>query len=233
MTSHRVHERWAERSGEYSPEYYAYYGPDERSELVRGALDRFVEPDAPVLELGCSAGRHLAHLHDAGYDDLHGVDVNGESFEVMADAYPDLTRDGSFYTESIENLVADSDDDAFAAVYSVQTLQHIPPENEWVFDEVARIASDLLVTVEVESERGERGAEDGDGGREGEAGGVVDDHTGDVPDATGTRGVNYVTEEIPLYYRNWESVFTERGFVQVDAESVDADTFRALRPATR
>lgn len=222
MTSNRVHERWAERSGEYSPEYYAYYGPDERSELVRGALDRFVAPDAPVLELGCSAGRHLAHLHDNGYGDLHGLDVNPDSFDVMRDAYPDLAESGEFYVEAIEDALGGFEDDAFAAVYSVQTLQHVPPENEWVFDELARVTEKLLVTVEVESaasdSESETRPEDGD----------VAERDGDDP-----LEVNYVTEDIPLYYRNWSDVFTERGLVQVDTEPVDTDTFRAFRPATQ
>ncbi|MFB6178072.1 MAG: class I SAM-dependent methyltransferase, partial [Halobaculum sp.] len=35
MNSDEVRRRWADRSGEFSPEYYAYYGPNATSETIR------------------------------------------------------------------------------------------------------------------------------------------------------------------------------------------------------
>ncbi|WP_336363680.1 class I SAM-dependent methyltransferase [Halalkalicoccus salilacus] len=198
-----VLEDWAERSGEYSPEYYAYYGPDETSELIRERLDSVVGSDAAVLELGCSSGRHLAHLHEHGYEDLHGIEINDEAFDVMTESYPDLAAAGTFHVDAIENVVREFDDDRFDAVFSVETLQHLHPDNEWVFAELARITSGLLVTVE--NEGGDDRSEDG-------------------------TAVNYVNEEFPLYYRNWNRVFTGIGLIEIDAVSLDRDTFRAFRP---
>ena len=208
MNPNDVRQGWAERSGEYSPDYYAYYGPDETSESIRGLLDSRVGAEAAVLELGCSSGRHLAHLHDHGYDDLHGVEINDDAFEVMAEEYPDLAEAGTFYADAIEKTVPEFADDRFDAVFSVETLQHIHPENEWVFDELARVTDDLLVTAEIEDD-------EGDGGQ-----GESDD-----PD------VNYVDDDVPLYYRNWRRVFTGRGFVEVASESLRRDILRAFRPA--
>jgi SAM-dependent methyltransferase len=190
---------WAERSGEYSPEYYAYYGPNETSDLLRDRLDAVVDTDATVLELGCSSGRHLAHLHEGGYEELHGVEINAEAFEVMADSYPDLAATGSFHHGAIEEVVETFDDDAFDVVYSVETLQHVHPDNEWVFEELARITADLLVTVENEGEDGDEVA------------------------------VNYVNDEFPLYYRDWNRVFTALGFEEIEVVPLDRDTFRAFR----
>ena len=204
MDSNEVRRQWAERSGEYSPEYYAYYGPDERSESVLDLLDRFVHRDARILELGCSSGRHLSHLRDHGFEDLAGIEVNGDAFDVMEDAYPDLAADGTFYVDAIEDVVRDFDDGAFDAVYSVETLQHIHPDAEWVFEELARITDDLVVTVENE--------------------GGDDSESGDPE-------VNYVREDVPLYYRDWNRVFTDLGLVEVAAESRKRDTVRAFRRA--
>lgn len=213
MDSDDVRERWAERSGEFSPDYYAYYGPDEASEAVRGLLDAAVEPSAAVLELGCSSGRHLEHLREHGYGDLHGIDVNDEAFDVMEDTYPRLADEGTFRADTIENAVTEFADDRFDAVFSVETLQHLHPDHAWVFDEVARVTDDLLVTVENEGGR--------DGSASGEATGSED----------ASKGVNYVNDEFPLYYRNWRRIFTERGFAEVASESLDRDTLRAFRPA--
>jgi SAM-dependent methyltransferase len=195
-----VRREWAERSGEYSPEYYAYRGPDETSESIRAILEEHVAGDAGVLELGCSSGRHLAHLHRHGFEDLTGVEVNEAAREVMTEAYPDLAAAGTFYFDAIEAVVEAFADDQFGAVYSVETLQHLHPDAEWVFAEIARITETLLVTVENEGAH----------------------HQSD-PD------VNYVPGEIPLYYRDWNRVFTDLGFEELDASVGDRDTTRTFR----
>jgi SAM-dependent methyltransferase len=200
VDSNEVRRQWAERSGEFSPAYYAYHGPDGASETVCSLLDRFVERDGPVLELGCSSGRHLAHLHDQGFTDLHGVELNADAFDVMAEHYPDLAAAGSFHATAIEEIVEEFETDAFDAVYSVETLQHVHPDASWVFDELARITGGLLVTVENE----------GDAARDGP-------------------GVNYVNDDVPLYYRDWHRVFSDLGLEQVAVESLDRDTARAFR----
>jgi SAM-dependent methyltransferase len=207
VDSHDVRRQWADRSGEYSPAYYAHYGPDETSESVREILRGRVGRDAAVLELGCSSGRHLSHLHDDGFGDLSGVELNPDAFDVMADQYPDLWAAGTFHADAIEDVVGDFDDDRFDAVYSVQTLQHIHPDAEWVFEEVARITGDTLVTVEIEddAEDAERVERDGD------------------PD------VNYVRDEFPLYYRDWGEIFDGLGFEQVERRRGRRDTLRVFR----
>ena len=223
MDPDAVHEEWDDRSGEFSPTYYAHYGPNETSEAVRERLDAALGPDPSVLELGCSSGRHLAHLHAHGYTDLHGVDINEDAREVMAETYPDLAAAGTFRFDAIETVVTEFDDDRFDAVYSVETLQHIPRDNEWVFDEVARIAGELLLTAEIESGRGGSKPDGGDDADDGTRDGSPDRDADDRP-------VNYVNDDFPLYYRDWEAVFGDRGFEQVDVETVGRDTVRTFRP---
>ncbi|MFC6976030.1 class I SAM-dependent methyltransferase [Halomicroarcula sp. GCM10025709] len=199
MDSHEVRRQWADRSGEYSPTYYAHYGSDATSELVRSLLERHVERDASVLEVGCNAGRHLAELADAGFADLTGIDLNADALDLLAETYPDLAADGTFHAVSIEEFVTDIDDDAFDVVFSVETLQHLHPDSAWVFDDLARITGDLLVTVENES---------------GEAG-----------------TVNYVDDDLPLYYRDWNEVFTDRGLTEIESTAGKRDTVRVFRPS--
>jgi len=211
VDSNEVRREWAERTGEYSPEYYAYYGPNETSEAIRRLLDRFVGREASVLELGGSSGRHLSHLHDHGYENLAGIEVNGDAIDVMEAHYPDLATEGTFYLDAIETVVGDFEDGQFDAVYSVETLQHLHPDVEWVFDELVRITDELLVTVENE------GAADGEGG--------------DGANDSTERGnqVNYVDEGIPLYYRDWNRIFTDLGLDEVEQSSTERDTIRAFR----
>lgn len=203
MNSNEVRRQWAERSGAYSPEYYAHYGPDQRSESIHGILDRFVDRDAAVLELGCSSGRHLAHLHEHGFENLHGIDVNDDAFDVMEENYPDLAATGTFYHDTIEDTVGDFADDQFDVVYSVETLQHLHPDVEWVLEDLTRITADLLITVENEGDGEQSDSDDFD--------------------------VSYVDDDFPLYHRDWNQVFTDLGLLEVDAESGKRDTVRAFR----
>ncbi|GAA0252063.1 class I SAM-dependent methyltransferase [Haladaptatus pallidirubidus] len=207
MEPNEVRETWAERSGEYSPDYYAYYGPNETSETIRARFDARFGSDATILELGCSSGRHLSHLLENGYENLSGIEINDEAFEVMADAYPDLAERGTFYHDAIENVVKGFEDGRFDAVFSVETLQHLHSDDEWVFEELARITDDLLITVE------------------NEGGDATDERDTDSTEL----GVNYVNDEFPLYYRNWNRIFTDLGLAEIDSERGEQDTIRVFR----
>ena len=204
MDPDTVRREWADRTGTFSPEFYAHLGPNATSEFLCETLRETVGGGASVLELGCSSGRHLAHLHENGFADLHGIEVNADAFEVMAEKFPGLYAEGEFYHDTFESVLPDFEDGAFDAVYSVEALQHVHPDAEWVFDDVARITADTLVTAE--NEDGAPGAEPGEGGPD--RGETADEDT----------DVNYVEDEIPLYYRDWDEVFGERGLTEVRVE---------------
>lgn len=216
MNAEQIRSQWAERSGEFSPAYYAYYGPNGASELVHDVLDRYLDRDARVLELGCSSGRHLAYLRDHGFENLSGIELNEDALDVMAATYPELAASGTFYFDAIEDVVGGFDDGRFDAVYSVQTLQHVHPDSAWVFGELVRITDDLLLTVENE---GGGSVANGD-----------DDGKGDRPQSSGPEeGVNYVNGEFPLFYRDWNAVFTGLGLREVETGTDGRDTLRAFR----
>lgn len=199
MDADQVRREWAGRSGEFSPEYYAYRGPDRRSEAVADLLEEYVSHRASVLELGCNAGRHLAHLRDRGFEDLAGVEVNDDALEVLRETYPDLAAAGTFHRGAFRDVLVEFEDDQFEAVFSIETLQHVHPETAWVFEEVARITEEVLVTVETESSSKEDDA-----------------------------NVTYVDDGLPLYHRDWAEVFTAYGLEEVHAERGDRTTIRAF-----
>lgn len=147
-------EQWIDRRGEYSPAYYAHHGTNGTSEWLAELFGERLDSDAAVLEIGCSVGRHLERLRTAGFTDLTGIEVNERAAAVMADTYPRLATSATVHTDAVESVVQSFDDRAFDAVFSVETLQHLPPDSAWVFEEVARI-TDLLVTVENEGDGGD------------------------------------------------------------------------------
>ncbi|WP_436930816.1 class I SAM-dependent methyltransferase [Halosimplex halobium] len=194
---------WADRSEKYSPEYYAEIGPNEVSETIADAFDYYLDDGAAILEVGCGSGRHLAHLRDRGFENLAGIDINADSFDVMADRYPRLAETGDFRTGAVEDLLPEYDDGAFDAVFSVETLQHIHPDDEWVFAELTRITADLLVTAENEGNSPQRGR--------------------------GEAEVSRVDDEFPLFHRDWKAVFTDLGCAQLLSEPTSRDTIRVFR----
>jgi len=194
---------WAQRSEQYGPAYYADIGPNEVSETLADVLGYYADDDARILEVGCSSGRHLAHLREHGYRNLTGVDLNPDAFDVMAEYFPRLADTGSFHTGAIEDVVPEFDDDAFDVVYSVETLQHVHPDEEWVFEELARVTDDLLITAENEGNSPDRGTEHGE--------------------------VSQVNDEFPLFHRDWERVFSELGLAQLLCEPTARDTIRVFR----
>lgn len=198
-----VREDWAERSGRFSPEYYAHIGPNQVSETLADVFNHYVDDGANILEIGCGSGRHLAHLRDQGFQNLTGIDINDESFEVMAEAYPRLVDTGTFHSGAVEDFLPEFDDGEFDVLYSVETLQHIHPDDEWVFEECARVTADFLITAENEGNSPDRGRENLD--------------------------VSYVDDEFPLYHRDWNEVFTGLGLAQLLREPTKRDTIRVFR----
>jgi SAM-dependent methyltransferase len=83
-----VRNTWTNWAGEYSPAYYAHYGLNETSTVIRDILSEHLPRDAAVLELGCGSGRHLEHLTNSGFENLSGVDINAEAFDTMREIYP-------------------------------------------------------------------------------------------------------------------------------------------------
>ncbi|WP_181691222.1 bifunctional 2-polyprenyl-6-hydroxyphenol methylase/3-demethylubiquinol 3-O-methyltransferase UbiG [Natronomonas sp. LN261] len=198
-----VRRDWAERAGKYSPAYYARIGPNEVSETLAAVLSHYVGGDATVLEVGCGSGRHLAHLLEHGYENLTGIDINGTAFEVMDDHYPRLAETGTFHVGALEDVIPDVPDGEFDVVYSVETLQHVHPDDTWVFESLARVTDDLLITAENEGNSPDRGR--------------------------GDAAVSYVDDEFPLYHRDWKAVFTGLGLAELIREPTARDTIRVFR----
>jgi len=201
MDPEDVRQDWADRSGKFSPAYYAGLGPNVVSETLVDVIDHYTD-DPAILEVGCGSGRHLEQLRQHGFGDLAGIDINDESFAVMEENYPHLAETGTFHAGAIEDLLPEYPEDAFDVIYSVETLQHVHPDDAWVFDEFARVTTDLLITAENEGNGPTRGRDE---------------------------DVNFVDDEFPLYYRDWKDVFTDRGFAQLLREPTSRDTIRVFR----
>ena len=131
------------------PEDYAQ-GPVGVVRQILGLIDGLVPADAAVLEVGCNAGSKLEQMRLAGFTNLHGVEPNPACFDVMATAFPALRHSATLREGPAEDALSGVAENSFELVFSVSSLQHVHPTRDRAFDAIARVASDILVTVEIE-----------------------------------------------------------------------------------
>ena len=70
------------------PSGFREYGRDIEI-LCDAVVHHASSPEAPVLDLGCIAGRHLKLLLTKGLTNLHGVDICKRALELSEEWFPD------------------------------------------------------------------------------------------------------------------------------------------------
>lgn len=128
-----------------APETYLWQ--EDRSRLVVETVQRWV-PEGSVLELGCNSGRNLEFLRQAGYFDLHAVEINPAAIDLLRETYPDLASTCTVHVGAMEDEVPRLH--SYDCVFSVTVLQHVHPDSEGVFKDIARITNGFLITIEDE-----------------------------------------------------------------------------------
>ena len=126
-----------------------YLSGSEASPFLYELVARYVEPAAPILEIGCNVGRNLAYLHARGYPNLTGIEINSEALTVMRREHPALATDATLINEPVEEVVSTFKDQQFELVFTVAVLEHLHSDSEWVFGEIGRSAR-CVITIEDE-----------------------------------------------------------------------------------
>jgi SAM-dependent methyltransferase len=154
-----------------------------------------------VLEIGCNAGRRLHYLHNQGIQDLNGIELNEDAPALMREAFPELADTAAIHTGSAQQILTQLPSQEFDVVYSCAVLQHIMSATEQLFDNMARVSSDLIITFENESLEPI----------------PQDSHK----DFLTNNGVQFVE------LRDYNEIFTCRGFEEVDSIDAWEDDSRA------
>ena len=144
-----MHAFWRSPDAVNEPAGYAA-APIERSEFLVGLLDRYCQPDDRVLEIGPNVGRNLEHLRRAGYRRLEGIEISGDAVASMRTTYPELAATVSIHNAAVEDVIGTLPDATYGAVFAMAVLEHIHPDSDWIFAEMMRICSGVVVTIEDE-----------------------------------------------------------------------------------
>ena len=133
---------WAEKNS-HDP----YLKGEEKSEYLVGLVGEVLDGlYGSVLELGCNVGRNLEYLRRAGYTQLGGIEISPRAAPIRRDYFPELEID--YYQGPIEERILHCR--PFDIVFSMAVLQHVHPDSDWIFAEIARVARVGIVTIEDE-----------------------------------------------------------------------------------
>ena len=143
-----LHEFWRDPDVTNRPERYLEH--TGRSEFLVGFVRPYVGPDSTILEIGCNVGRNLAHLYDAGYHRLTGIEINGDALSVLTLSYPDMAAAATLIHSPVEDAIRELPDASVDLVFTMAVLEHIHVDSDWIFDEIVRVAGSTVVTVEDE-----------------------------------------------------------------------------------
>lgn len=154
MSAKDVKNYWANPSdNNNSPASYAI--PIGRSKFLAKILNAHIAVKErgrkKILEIGCNVGRNLNYLLSEGYEDLSGVEISPKAIEAMRKEYPDLIKTAKITISPIEDIIKKIKDDVFDVVFTMAVMEHIHPDSEWIFPEIARIVNQYLITIEDET----------------------------------------------------------------------------------
>ena len=143
-----LHAFWRDPDAPNRPEAYVEHAG--RSRFLVEFIRPHVGPEPTILEIGCNVGRNLAHLYDAGYTRLTGIEINGNALRLLAETYPEMAKSATLINKPVEEAIRDIPDGSIDLVYTMAVLEHIHPDSEWIFDDIVRVTRGAVVTVEDE-----------------------------------------------------------------------------------
>lgn len=140
---------WANPSSTNKP--IVYLKPIERSCFLLQVVKKYASANARILEPGCNVGRNLNHLYQAGYNNLTGIDINKDALQLLETTFPQLSANAKLHNAEIEDVIKKFKENEFDLVYTMAVLEHIHPDSEWIFADLARITGSYLITIEDEA----------------------------------------------------------------------------------
>ena len=131
-----------------SPKDYLSFN-DKRSPVLHQIIERFLDnKNSKILELGPNAGRNLNYLYQKGYQNVHGIEINPNAVALLAEAFPEISK--NITLSSLEDSLPKLSDNSYDLVFSMAVLEHISTDSDFIFDEIKRISSSYIITIEDE-----------------------------------------------------------------------------------
>ena len=121
-----------------------------RSQTVINILAPLISKEARILEIGCNSGRNLNHLWCAGYRALGGIEISKHAVKRLREDYPCIAH-VPIDIGPAESLIGKFSNRSVDVIFTMAMLEHLHPNNRFLFKEIARVASKYVLAVEAKS----------------------------------------------------------------------------------
>jgi len=140
-----------------APELYlgAKESQKKRSSFLVELASSQVGHDASILELGCNVGRNLHYLHQAGFTNLHAIEINADALQLLRKSFPDSAATAKIHCGTIEDNIRSFGDGQIDLIFTMAVLEHIHNDSDFVFKDMVRVGKKIM-TVEDERSHSER-----------------------------------------------------------------------------
>ena len=137
-----------------TPCFYLSAHNERTSETIEKVFAHVgVQKTWSILEVGCNCGRNIDYLQGAGYLNVSGVEINPAAVEYAWGALPDAAR--TMTVSDAQSFLAMKPPRSYGIIFTQGVLMHVPPEDDYLFRQMARVASKGILTCEVEVQAGE------------------------------------------------------------------------------
>jgi len=127
-----------------------YEKDDGRSAELVKLFSKYCSKDNRILEPGCSVGRNLHYLYEAGFTNLKGVEINQEAIFRGDKLYPNTVAKIPRWCSSFEDYLVDCVDNPADVVFTMAFFMHVHPSSEWIFQVIYNRIRKFVITVENE-----------------------------------------------------------------------------------
>lgn len=146
---------WENPGGENDPSLYV--NGIEKTEFLINKIERYIDKNDSILELGCNIGRNLNGLWNKGFCWLWGVDINLEALNLCFDYYYTMASNSMIIQHTIHEFLINEANDFYNIIFTMAVLCHIHPDVEnVVFDNMVRVCKKYILTIEDERKKSNR-----------------------------------------------------------------------------
>lgn len=151
-TRSELHEYWKKpKDSDSFNNPHRYLTRSDRSIFLVELFNKYFNKDGIILEIGCNVGRNLNYLFENGYTNLSGIEINEKAVELLKETYPEMASVANIYNNPVEEVIKELKENQYDVVFTMAVLEHIHTDSEWIFQEMVRISSKYIVTIEDEN----------------------------------------------------------------------------------
>jgi SAM-dependent methyltransferase len=118
-----------------------------RSQTLINELSPLIAKDDSILEIGCNMGRNLNHLWQAGYKNLHGMEISEHAVRRLRAEYPCLAMT-PIDIGPAEQSIRKYGNNSIDVIFTMAVLEQLHPDCRFFFKETARVARKYVLAIE-------------------------------------------------------------------------------------